>query len=150
MRVEDQNSMKNTLFKPLFLTLLALGACRSTEVVEPDWPSSFPNSTKGYTLYGWDRDGEAWFTLITDTNRLKTFDELDLDVPLLGDDGFVRIRVQGVELASRLLARVPDQDVFVTGLDTQTLAEYSIPADARELDPALLASLRGSGALARR
>ncbi len=105
-------------------------------------PERLPHSMKGYQLYGYVRDGETPFTLITGTNRLKSFDELDDPEPLLGDDGWVRVRVTGVDRAADLLRRVPaESGVFVASVRHVSVAQNTVPADVTSPDEAVLCDL---------
>jgi hypothetical protein len=66
-----------------------------------------PNSFKGYELYSWQVNGDWQFTLITGTNRTKTVEEIITGENTATGDGWVRIRVQGVEAIQAVLGRLP-------------------------------------------
>lgn len=128
------------------LLLLLPAACTSGDPTgHPDLPASvpaaLPHAMKGYELYGWERDGEPWFTLVTGTNRSKSFDELDRPGAEVSADGWVRIRVQGVDAARALVARAPVGEVFPLGLDAAQLDPRSVPAGVHPLDAGLLDAL---------
>lgn len=114
------------------------------EIHEVAIPDSLPHSMKGYSLYGWTRDGGEYFTLVTGTNRLKTFTELDDPEPLI-EDGWVRIRVNGSDEAADLLSRVPaDEFVMVKGIGHVSVFQDDIPDDVGAPDAAVLERLRGT------
>jgi len=68
-----------------------------------------PPSMKGYELYSWyDEEGDSWhYTLITGTNRLKTFEEVTADEDQATQGGWVKITVTGTEGLKALLDRLP-------------------------------------------
>lgn len=82
------------------------------------YPAKLPHSMKGYDLYSW-QDGDVWyFTLITGTNRMKSFDEIIAPEDTLSDDGFIKITVSGMENLKMLLALLPaDEEIIWGGMD---------------------------------
>ena len=66
-----------------------------------------PHSMKGYELYGWTGEEKLFFCLITGTNRLKTDEELLSEEDVITQDGWVRIKVTGVDSVKTLLRRLP-------------------------------------------
>ncbi len=82
------------------------------------FPDPLPESMKGYELVSW-QVGEDWnFTLITGTNREKTFEELMDPNSSVTADGFVKITVTGVEEIKQALALLPEgSQVFWGGMD---------------------------------
>lgn len=96
---------------------------------------------KGYVLYGYTRDGQDYYTLVTGTNRLKTFEELDGAEPITGDDGWVRVRVAGAERAKDLLGRLPEPVVMVESIRHVSVAQNTVPADVGEPDQDVLREL---------
>ena len=118
-------------------------AAVAAEIGEVAIPESLPHSMKGYSLYGWTRNGGEYFTLVTGTNRLKTFAELDDPEPLV-EDGWVRIRVNGTDEAADLLSRVPaDEFVMVNGIGHVSVFQDDIPEDVGAPDSTVLERLRG-------
>jgi len=78
-------------------------------------PTQLPPSMKGYELYSW-QVGEEWnFTLVTGTNRTKTFDEIITPENTVSADGFVKLSVVGVENLKKLLALLPAGEQIVWG-----------------------------------
>lgn len=78
-------------------------------------PTQLPSSMKGYELYSW-QVGEEWnFTLVTGTNRSKTFDEIIAPVNTVSPDGFIKLSVSGVENLKKLLALLPSGEQIVWG-----------------------------------
>jgi hypothetical protein len=66
-----------------------------------------PYTVKGYELYSWykEPEGEWYFTLITGTNRLKTYGEITNRS--FAENGWVNITVDGVQPLKFLLDRIP-------------------------------------------
>jgi hypothetical protein len=86
-----------------------------------DWntlPEEFPQSMKGYELVSW-QVGESWnFTLISGTNREKTFEELMAPDSNVDENGFVKITVSGFAQIKTVLDRLPvESEVFWGGMD---------------------------------
>ncbi len=86
------------------------------------FPNPLPKSIKGYELYSW-QVGERWnFTLITGTNREKSFEELMTADSEVSADGFVKITVSGVDAIKQVLAMLPAKsEVFWSGMDLSDL-----------------------------
>ncbi len=81
-------------------------------------PAQFPASMKGYELYSW-KEGETWnYTLITATNRLKSFDEIIDPQNVIAPDGWVKMTAHGVDELKVLLGKLPaGTGVFWAGMD---------------------------------
>jgi hypothetical protein len=81
-------------------------------------PGQLPDSMKGYELYSWQA-GEEWnFTLITGTNRNKSFEEIIAPENSYGDDGFLKLSVTGVAELKKVLDLLPSgEDIFWGGMD---------------------------------
>ena len=62
---------------------------------------------KGYELYSWHQDGWLRFKLITGTNRNKTQEEILANNNTVSPEGWVDIRVIGLDAVRDLLSRVP-------------------------------------------
>jgi hypothetical protein len=78
-------------------------------------PETLPRSMKGYDLYSW-QTGEVWnFTLITGTNRTKSFEEIITPVNSVSADGFVDVSVTGVEALKELFKRLPPGEAILWG-----------------------------------
>lgn len=102
---------------------------KNTVTVEPDaatplptldleqFPDPLPKSMKGYELVSWQA-GETWnFTLVTGTNREKTFEELMQPDSSVSDNGFVKITVSGVDQIKKVLKLLPTgSEVFWGGM----------------------------------
>jgi len=76
----------------------------------PETATPLPHSMKGYELYGWVADEISYFTLITGTNRIKTVTEITADTSNQINDGWVRIKVTGVDSAKQLVQRLPQNE----------------------------------------
>ena len=68
---------------------------------------TLPRSMKGYELYSWQQDGQRRFKLITGTNRNKTQEEILANNNTVSPEGWVDIRVIGLDAVRDLLSRVP-------------------------------------------
>jgi len=77
---------------------------------------------KGYELVSW-QSGDDWnFTLITGTNRSKTFEELMTPDSQVSESGFVKITVSGVDTIKKVLAMLPAKsEVLWSGMDLSGL-----------------------------
>jgi hypothetical protein len=81
-------------------------------------PEKFPHSMKGYELFSWQVDGEWYFTLITGTNRMKSFDEIITPVNTVSEDGFVKVSARGIDQLQLMLGLLPTgEDVVWSGMD---------------------------------
>lgn len=96
----------------------------STTTAEPPLPtpsalpSVLPKSAKGYELYSWQNGSDWNFTLITGTNRTKSFDEIIAPGNTLSSDGFVKLSVTGIEEIKIVLSLLPaGEQVFWAGMD---------------------------------
>jgi hypothetical protein len=116
-----------TIIYTLLVATLALGCDDNDSVkkeatldVIPEGP--FPSLMKGLELYSWKKDGGWKFTLITGTNRNKTYQEITTHENKLTDT-WVKISVSSIENLKVVLARVPAEndihwissEVFVSG-----------------------------------
>ncbi len=72
-----------------------------------DLPDTLPHLLKGYELVSWQSGNEWNFTLVSGTNRQKTFEELVSPESFVTKEGYVKITVRGVEGIKQVLARVP-------------------------------------------
>jgi hypothetical protein len=78
-------------------------------------PAQLPACMKGYDLLSWQM-GEDWiFTLITGTNRNKTFQEIMSPESQVTKDGFVKITVAGVEELKKVLNLLPANEWITWG-----------------------------------
>ncbi|MPM69531.1 hypothetical protein SDC9_116476 [bioreactor metagenome] len=78
-------------------------------------PTQLPPSMKGYELYSWQVDEEWNFTLVTGTNRTKTFDEIIAPENSVDPEGYVKLTVSGVENLKKLLALLPAGEQILWG-----------------------------------
>lgn len=81
-------------------------------------PDLLPSSMKGYELVSW-QSGDEWnFTLVTGTNRMKTFEELISPESSITESGYVKITVSGVDEIEQVLKRVPSgESIAWSGMD---------------------------------
>ena len=81
-------------------------------------PEELPQSMKGYELVSWEVNGVWNYTLITGTNREKTFEELMSFESSVNEDGWVKISVTGEEQILKVLALLPKgEEVLWDGMD---------------------------------
>src|SRR5688500_10090725 len=70
-----------------------------------DKSTPLPDAFKGYELYSWEAGGQWKYTLITGTNRIKTYDEIVSKTNVVDGD-WVKITVTGSESLKQLLLRL--------------------------------------------
>jgi len=72
---------------------------------------------KGYELYSWQAGDDWHFALLTGTNRNKTVAEITSPEETPASDGWVNVRVVGVEALKALLGQLPaEEQVFWLGV----------------------------------
>ncbi len=82
------------------------------------FPNPLPESMKGYELVSWQSGSDWSFTLITGTNREKSFDEMMAPDSQVSADGFVKITVPGFEGIKAVLEMLPaGSEVLWNGMD---------------------------------
>ena len=79
--------------------------------------NDLPHSMKGYELYSWPMEGEWFFTLVTGTNRLKSYEEITSGENVLTEAGWVKITVSGNDAIKAALSRLPagEQVIWLDG-----------------------------------
>lgn len=81
-------------------------------------PKVLPRSMKGYELVSWKSEDEWMFTLVTGTNRQKTFEELISAGNYYDAGGYVKLTVEGVNEIMDILQRLPaGESVFWGGIN---------------------------------
>lgn len=70
-------------------------------------PKTFPVSLKGYELLSWRHEGDWVFTLMTGTNRAKSFEEILSAENQYSSDALIKISVRGIEELKVVLGRLP-------------------------------------------
>lgn len=78
-------------------------------------PQKFPLSLKGYELVTWQKDGEWVFTLLTGTNRQKSFDEILAAENTFSATEIGKVTVVGVETLKELLNHLPKGETVIWG-----------------------------------
>ncbi len=92
-----------------------------------------PGSMKGYELYSWFKDSQWYFTLITGTNRNKTFEEIVNNEDFISETGWVKIRVSGVDALENAFSKLfKGEDILwlatlPTELTSQGNADIKLP-----------------------
>jgi hypothetical protein len=92
-----------------------MGAHTCVVLVPVSEPFSLPHSMKGYEVYSWSvEDAEARrYTVITGTNRTKTWDEISTPESTISGDGWVKITVEGDAALQSVLERIPEGDEVI-------------------------------------
>lgn len=91
-------------------------------IASSDWeeiPEQLPQSLKGYELYSWQAGSSRVYTLVTGTNREKSFDEITaLENTIDGE--YLKISVTSREDLKNLLSRLPSgEEVFWGGINLE-------------------------------
>jgi hypothetical protein len=108
--------------KPVAGTIFA-GCIGKEEIKGVEKP--LPDFMKGYELYSWQEKNELYFTLITGTNRLKSYEEIISREDIVSDDG-VKITVRGVDSIKATLGRLPkNESIFWTA---RRILGFSLPS----------------------
>ena len=98
---------------------------------------SLPRSMKGYELYSWFAGNDWHFTLITGTNRNKTWQEIVSGEDSFSQSGWINLHVVGEPAIKDLFGRLRrDESVF--WLDGRGLAQGVEPSIDMRLPPAEL------------
>ena len=90
---------------------------------------TLPTSMKGYELYSWQADKEEiWlFTLVTGTNRTKTWEEISSPDSRITDEAWVKITVRGKSALKSVIDRMPEGEVVIwRGAHTLSGQEHPI------------------------
>ena len=107
---------ENAKLLPLLVVLLVLflSTCGAEDKLPPTvHPPAvlLPRSMKGYELYSWRVGREWFFTLVTGTNRPKTYQEVALDTNTV-EENWVKVTVRGTpDLEATLDQLPPDTQV---------------------------------------
>ncbi len=108
---EDLSTMisETEVDTPTFSTPMMIGGTASPipTIDIDDLPDTLPHLLKGYELVSWQSGNEWNFTLVSGTNRQKTFEELVSPESFVTKEGYVKITVKGVESIKQVLERVP-------------------------------------------
>jgi len=96
----------------LFVVAFVVAGCGQllqSRAAPTAWDSPLPHSGKGYELYSWPAEqGDGWeFTLVTGTNRLKTFEEIVSAEDVVSERGWVKVSASGTEDLKALLGQLP-------------------------------------------
>ena len=94
--------------------------------------ASIPHSMKGYELYSWysEEAGDWYYTLVTSTNRTKSYAEISTPESAITKDGWVKITVRGVDSLKSVVDLLPKGEI-VTWLDSLRLATAPAVGEAR-------------------
>lgn len=122
--------MKNVLLICIVLALFTLISCRSNEST-PQTPrgveTPLPRSMKGYELYSWQVENEWYFTLITGTNRLKSYEEITSGEDVVSEDGWIKITVKSVGSIEATLSQLPEGEAIFWL--TRRIPGFSFPSE---------------------
>jgi len=107
--------IKNCLIATLILAAFILSGCGNGDnylQIDNTKESSLPHSMKGYELYSWQVENDWYFTLITGTNRLKSYEEITSDEDII-EDGWVKVTVRDIDSIKNILGQLPkSEEVF--------------------------------------
>ena len=87
------------------VTVLLMGCTSNSEVV-------FPESPKGYEVYAWEKNGESFYTLITGTNRYKSYAEITDQEERVEDDWVKKVYENRAELKDAI-SQMPEKQYFI-------------------------------------
>jgi hypothetical protein len=79
------------------------------------FPEKFPDSMKGYELVSWQEDGDWWFTLVTGTNRQKSFEELTSPQSWIIPDEFIKVTTSSLTDLKGIIERMPSESELLWG-----------------------------------
>lgn len=103
------------------VTSLTQPTMRELPFPTPDWstfPEKLPASMKGYELVSWQAGSDWNYTLVTGTNRDKSFEELISPGSMVTDDGYVKISVTGLEQIKIVISHLPPgEQIIWSGMD---------------------------------
>ena len=121
----------------LFVAAFILAGCAQllqSQAAPTAWDNPLPHSGKGYELYSWPAEqGDGWrFTLITGTNRLKTYEEIVSAEDIVSEGGWVKVSVTGTEGLKALLGQLPEGE-SVTWNSRDWLEQMGVPAGSIRL-----------------
>jgi hypothetical protein len=77
--------------------------------------TSLPRSMKGYELYSWYVEEEdAWYyTLVTGTNRWKSYAEVSTPESVITEDDWVKITVRGIDSLKSVLDLLQEGEIVI-------------------------------------
>lgn len=118
-----------TVFFVLFAILLSCDSNipedPATDIAAGSIP--LPDGFKGYELYSWEDNGQWKFTLITGTNRNKSYDEIVSEVNMETED-WVKITTTDITSLKQLLQRVSaPEDIAWVNTSTRVTG-FSLPS----------------------
>ena len=129
------------------VTLGLLAGCGANESNETKFPYSIemklPRSMKGYELYGYQKSGEVFFALMTGTNRIKTFQEIDDNASFLHKDGWVHLKAKGIDGGKAIINRVNSEFLFIESVrNSAGVYQSTIPDSVANAAPEVIDALR--------
>ena len=68
---------------------------------------------KGYELYSWQAKDQWHFTLMTGTNRVKSYEEITSNESISTTGGLTKISAQNVDGIKSILGRLPQHEEIV-------------------------------------
>jgi hypothetical protein len=123
---EDPILVRNCPLEPEEIVLRSDGeiggggnACSGTfECIAFEFASvatSLPHSMKGYELYSWyvEEEDDWIYTLVTGTNRLKSYAELAESESVITEDNWVKITVRGMSALKSVLNLLPEGEALL-------------------------------------
>ena len=96
-------------------------------------------------MYSWPaKERDEWrFTLITGTNRLKTYEEIVSGKDVASESGWVQVSVEGTENLKASLGQLPRGEI-VTWISEDWLEQVGVPAGSIRLpDKDVISEIEG-------
>ncbi len=91
-------------------------------------PETLPSSIKGYELVSWQEDGDWWYTLVTGTNRQKSFEELVSPQSWIIPGEFLKISTNSLADLRSILERLPSgSEVIWGGMELSGEVDEGVP-----------------------
>lgn len=75
----------------------------------------YPLATKGYELVTWQKDGDWVFTLLSGTNRQKSFDEILAEENTFTQTELIKVTVVGIDAFKELVGHLPKGEWITWG-----------------------------------
>lgn len=91
-------------------------------------PEKFPGAMKGFELVSWQKDGVWWYTLVTGTNRQKSFEELTSPQSWIIPNVYLKVTTDSLVDLKSILQRLPSgSEVIWGGMELSGEVEKDIP-----------------------
>jgi hypothetical protein len=91
------------------IALLTL-TCQQSAPIQPEQGTP---AGKGYEMYSWVENTTRYYTIITGTNRLKTFQEIHFSSPNIQSNEWLKVTVTSKDSLPRHFNLLPNQSVIL-------------------------------------